>query len=89
VALLPDICKAGRAGRFERAFVEAISFAERVFLDRGRMFDEAAEIDEMLLRRLPLGEREGLAFPDELMPGHAEALARVGGKFQGDRSDSP
>jgi len=45
-----------------------------------------SKIDEMLLRRLPLGERDGLPFTDELMRGHAEASARVGGKIQGDRS---
>ena len=84
VALLPDIGEAGRAGGFERAFLETIALARRILLYRGRMVDEAAKINEMLLRRLPLGERDGLPFPDELMRGHAEALTRVGGKFQGD-----
>jgi hypothetical protein len=84
VALFPDIGEARPAGGFERAFFETIALARRILLYRGRMVDEAAEIDEMLLRRLPLGERDGLPFPDELMRGHAEALARVGGKFQGD-----
>jgi hypothetical protein len=39
------------------------------------MVDEAAKIDEMLWRRLPLGERDGLPFFNELMRGHAEGLA--------------
>jgi hypothetical protein len=45
------------------------------------MVDEAAEIDEVLLRRLPLGQRDGLPFPDELVRGHATGLARVGGRL--------
>ena len=81
VALLPDIGEAGRAGGFERAFIETIALARRIVLYRGRMVDEAAKIDEMLLRRLPLGERDGLPFPDELMRGHAKGLARVGGRL--------
>jgi hypothetical protein len=62
-----------------RAFLEAIALARGIVLYGGRMIDEAAKIDEMLLRRLPLGERDGIPFPDELMPGHATGLARVGG----------
>lgn len=82
VTLLPDIGEAGLAGGFERAFLEAIVLARRIVLYRGRMVDEAAEIDEMLLRRLPFGERDGLPFFDELMRGHAEGLARAGGKLR-------
>ena len=75
VALFPDIGEAGLAGGFERALLETIALARGIVLYRGRMVDEAAKIDEMLLRRLPLGERDGLPFPDELMRGHAEGLA--------------
>ena len=75
IALLPDISEARRADGFERALLETIALARRIVLYRGRMVDEAAEIDEMLLRRLPLGERDGLPFFNELMRGHAEGLA--------------
>jgi hypothetical protein len=82
MSVVRRIVERGLRVGFERAFLETITFAGRIVLDRRRMVDEAAEIDEMLLRCLPLGERDGLPFPDELMRGHAEALARVGGKFQ-------
>ncbi|HEV7909910.1 MAG TPA: hypothetical protein VGP28_02230 [Methylocella sp.] len=81
MSLLPDIGEARSAGGFERAFLETIAFARRILLNRGRMVDEAAEIDEVLLRRLPLGQRDGLPFPDELVRGHATGLARVGGRL--------
>jgi len=45
--------------------------ARRVLLGRGRMFDDPAEIEEVLLRGAALGERDRLPFSDEVLRGHA------------------
>ena len=52
------------------ALLECEPFAGRVGLHRIVVADECAEIDEMRLGNRPFGERDRLAFFDELLGRH-------------------
>ena len=50
----PDIGPAVAAADFLRAALETVALAFRIVLGRRRLAEQAAEVDEMLLRALPL-----------------------------------
>ncbi len=83
-ALLPDVRPALAAAGLGRPLLEREMVAGGVVLGRGRVADEAAEVEEMLLRRRPLGQRHRLPFADEVLRGHRTS-GRAGSKRAGSR----
>ena len=66
-----------------RALLEGEMVAERIVLDRRRMIEQPAKVDEMLLRCRAFGQRHRLPFADEFLRRHwegaglGEAFARL------------
>ena len=70
-ALLPHVGEAVAAAGLGDALLEGEMVADRIVLGRGRVLDETAEVEKMLLRGRALGERDRLPFADEVLRGHA------------------
>ena len=75
-ALLPHVGEAVAAAGLGDALLEGETLAGRIVLGRGRVFEQTAEIEKMLLRGRALGERDRLPFVDELLRGHAAHRGR-------------
>ncbi len=69
-ALFPDVGPAIAAADLGRALFEGEMVAHRIILGGRRVVEEPAEVDEMLLRGLALGQRDRLPFLDEILRGH-------------------
>ena len=69
-ALLPDIGPSFAAADLGRALFEGKMVADRIVLGGSRVVEQPAEVDEMLLRRRPFGQRHRLPFADEVLRGH-------------------
>ena len=76
VVALPDVGPAVAARVFTRAALEAVRLAGRVGLDRRRLAQQPAQVDEVLLRGRALLQLGGPPLGDELVRRHAAALAR-------------
>ena len=76
VVALPDVRPAVAARVLARAPLEAVRRAGRVGLDRRRLAQQPAQVDEVLLRGRALLQLGGPPLGDELVRRHAAALAR-------------
>src|SRR5271165_3402342 len=75
---LPDVGPTSSTCGAVRAFFKGVVVAFGVGFDRSGLAKKTAEIAEMLLRRLTLGERDRPPFPDEFLRCHSPfALMRV------------
>ncbi len=70
ITLFPDVRPAVAAADDRRAFLEGEVVAGGIVFGRSGMSEQPAEVDKMLLRRRPFGQRVGLPFADEILRGH-------------------
>ena len=74
VVALPDVRPAVAARVLARAALEAVRLAGRIGLDRCRLAQQPAQVDEVLLRGRALLQLRGPPLGDELVRCHAAAL---------------
>ena len=76
VVALPDVRPVVAARVLARASLEAVPLAGRIGLDRRRLAQQPAQVDEVLLRGRALLQLGGPPLGDELVRRHAAVLAR-------------
>ncbi len=72
IVFLPNVRPALATAGLGYPLLEREMIADRIVLRRGRVIEEPAEVDKVLLRRRALGQRHRLPFADEILRRHWE-----------------